>query len=65
MAMKKLRETFGLEVFELAECCGVSTEDILAFEAGDKTPSPKVFKKIAGALCPESEYLISGLMVED
>jgi transcriptional regulator with XRE-family HTH domain len=63
--MKGLREALGMEAFELAERCGVSAEDILAFEAGDKAPPQEVFQKIVGWLCPKNEYLIDTLMFKD
>jgi DNA-binding transcriptional regulator YiaG len=63
--MKGIREALGYEDYEFATRCGVSTEDIRAFEAGDKPPTEEVYRKIVYWLSPKDDYLLRALMIQD
>ncbi len=47
--LKFLRERVGMSLDDVAEDCGVSEEDILAYETGDKKPDSYDLKMLAGA----------------
>jgi DNA-binding transcriptional regulator YiaG len=63
--MKEIREALGYEDYKLAEMCGVSTEDIRAFESGDRAPAEAVYHKIVFCLSPKDDSLLRALLVQE
>jgi DNA-binding transcriptional regulator YiaG len=63
--MREIREALGYEDYELAQKCNVSTEDIRAFESGDKAPTEETYKKIVYWLSPRDDSLLRALLIQE
>jgi transcriptional regulator with XRE-family HTH domain len=64
--LRELRTALGLTLFDLSKATSISYSHIRRIEKGERFPSARTLRKLAGSLsCEESELLILGHYISE